>query len=313
MRLTPARILRGSLWRLGHACQKLAQRVPVPVEPQPIPPAQTEPLPAPPDPVEVLERQGDWLICRIDGLIWRLDPSQSIDADLLDDGLFEPASTQWVDKLVTPGMVAVDVGANIGYYTVRLSRLVGPHGQVHAFEPSKRYRDRLLDHLERNNCRNVQVSDFGLSDVVSEQVLYGDDISASMHWADDGKPPTISEKIPLRTLDSYVDEMKLTQLDFIKVDIDGHEPKFIEGAAKTLQQFQPTILMEFSQINLVAAHSDVDVLANQLRSLGYSLHSETTGEPYLTHANFLREVMNCSHSVNLICRPHASPSTTWQS
>ncbi|HXI22977.1 MAG TPA: FkbM family methyltransferase [Pyrinomonadaceae bacterium] len=311
MRLTPARVLRGSLWRLGQACQKLAQRVPIPEEPIPL--AQTESPPEPPSLVEVLERQGDWVTCRIDGLIWRLDPSQCIDADLLDDGLFEPASTEWVDKLVTPGMVVVDVGANIGYYTVRLSRLVGPHGQVHAFEPSKRYRDRLLDHLERNNCDNVVISDYGLSDAASEQVLYGDNISASMHWADDGKPPTISEKIPVRTLDSYVAEMKLTQLDFIKVDVDGHEPKFIVGAAKTLQQFQPIILMEFSQINLVSANSNVDTLANQLRSLGYSLHSEITGEPYLTHANFLREVMNCSHSVNLICRPHASASTTWQS
>lgn len=310
MKLTPARVLRGSLWRLGQVCQKLAQRVPIPAEPTSEPQPETPPAPSP---VEILDRQGDWLVCRIDGLVWRLDPTQCIDSDLLEDGLFEPASTQWVDKLVTPGMVTVDVGANFGYYTLRLSRLVGEHGRVHAFEPSQRYRDRLLDHLERNNCHNVLVSDCGLSDVASEQMLYGDNISASMHWADDGKPPTISETIRLRTLDSYAEEMELTQLDFIKVDIDGHEPKFVAGAAKTLQRFRPIILMEFSQINLVAAESDVDILANQLRSFGYSLHSETTGQPYVTHANFLRDVMNCSHSVNLICRPHASPSTTWQS
>lgn len=308
MRITPARLLRSALWRTGRAFQTLAAHVPA---------APPDAAPAPEviedknDPVEILEDEGGWVTCRIDDLIWRLDPTQCIDRDLLEDGMFEPYSTNWLSRIIQPGMVAVDVGANFGYYAVQLSKLVGPAGQVHAFEPSQRYRERLLDHLQRNNCENVIVSDEGLSDEQSEQVLYGDDISATMHWADDGKPPTVAETIRLRTLDSYVEETKLTRMDFIKVDIDGHEPKFIAGAAGALERFQPIILIEFSQINLMAANSDVESLARQLTSLGYSLYSETTGEPYLTRANFLRDVMNCSHSVNMICRPGGSRSPIW--
>jgi FkbM family methyltransferase len=301
MKLTPARVLRGSLWRLGQACQKLAQRLSIPAEP--VSALQAESPPEPPNPVEILERQGDWLVCRIDGLIWRLDPSQSIDRGLLEDGLFEPASTEWVDKLVTPGMVTVDVGANIGYYTIRLSRLVGPQGQVHAFEPSKRYRDRLLDHVKRNDCKNVVISDYGLSDEESEDMLYADNISATMHWPNDDKPPTFEETIRLRTLDSYVEEGNLSSLDFVKVDIDGHEQRFIAGATKTLRRFQPIILMEFSQLSLVMADWDVERLAKQLTDLGYSLHSERTGESYPSRLAFLVEAMNCSHSVNVLCYP----------
>src|SRR5438067_4805323 len=151
MRITPARLLRGALWRTGRAFERLAARIPAPLDPEPAPaPAAIEDA----GPVEILEDDGGWVTCRINDLIWKLDPTQCIDRDLLEDGMFEPASTKWVEQIVQPGMVAIDVGANFGYYTVRLSKLVGPGGRVHAFEPSQRYRERLLGHLKLNHCEN---------------------------------------------------------------------------------------------------------------------------------------------------------------
>jgi FkbM family methyltransferase len=293
MRANPARLLRGALWRAGRACLYLAGRIPV---------AYHDGR----KPLEVLELDGEWIVCRIDGIIWRLDPSQFIDTKMLKDGQFEPESTDWTKRIVKPGMIVMDVGANFGYYTVMLSRLVGPQGQVHAFEPSVRYRERLLDHLRRNSCDNAIVADFGLSDRACEQTLYGNEISAALEWADYAKPPKFNETVRLRTLDSYAEEARLTRLDFMKVDIDGHEPRFIAGATETLRRFRPIILMEFAQLNLMAAGSDVERLSKQLEELGYSFYSEKTGEPYSSHANFLRDAMNCSHSVNVICRPSDS-------
>jgi FkbM family methyltransferase len=222
---------------------------------------------------------------------------------LLKDGVFEPRSLAMVAAAVKPGMIVADVGANFGYYTVQLSRWVGEQGQVHAFEPSARYRERLNDHLRRNDCQNVVVSPFGLSDHRGQRTLFGDEISAALEWADYGKPPTIEETVSLRTLDEYVEEHGLARLDFIKVDIDGHEPRFVAGAARTLRRFQPALLMEFAQLNLMAAGSDAEQLGRQLTELGYSFYSVETGEPYSSHANFLRDAMNCSHSVNVFCRP----------
>lgn len=290
MKAGPARILRSALWRAGSAFQALAARIPVASDQRRIP-------------VEILGRQDHWVLCRIDDFLWRLDPSQCIDGDLLDDGLFEPASADWVRRIVKPGMVAIDVGANFGYYTMQLSRLVGSEGLVHAFEPSARYRMRLLDHIERNGCQNVVVLDYGLSDRFHEEPLYGDNISATMHWPDDTKPPDIEETISLRTLDSYVEEARPSRVDFIKVDIDGHEPGFVAGASETLKRFRPVILMEFSQVSLVMAGTDVERLAKQLTDLGYTLHSERTGQPYASRLDFLRDAMNCTHSINVLCYP----------
>ncbi|HEX5707829.1 MAG TPA: FkbM family methyltransferase [Pyrinomonadaceae bacterium] len=253
-------------------------------------------------PVEILEREGSWVVCRAGDYIFRLDPTQCVDADILDDGLFEPHSTTWVERLVRPGQVVADVGANLGYYTVRFSRLVGPQGHVHAFEPSPRYRARLQDHLRRNDCeRNVTVSEFALSDREGEEHLYGDDVSASIHWVHDARRPSIEETIRLKTLDAYAREADFARLDFVKVDIDGHEPRFVAGAAETLRRFRPAILMEFAQLNLLTAGSDVDQLAAQLGDLGYSLYSERTGELYTSRTTFLVDVMNCAHTANVIC------------
>lgn len=302
MRISPAQLLASALWRTGAILQGGAARL----RPVALRADAGIRLENQVHPVEILERNGDWIVCRIEDLIWRLDPSQCVDQDLIDDGKFEPESTKWLPQIVRPGMVAIDVGANFGYYTVQLSKLVGSQGQVYAFEPSPRYRGRLLDHLERNGCANVIVSECGLSDRDEDGQLYGDNVSASMHWHDDGHEPIFEERIRLTTLDAYVREVGISRVDFIKVDIDGHEPRFITGATQTLVRFQPVILIEFANLSLWAAGSNAESLGRQLEELGYSLRNEKTGLPYPNHADFLRDAMNCSHSVNVLCFPEES-------
>lgn len=284
-----ASLLRRGLRRAGGKLIALSERVP----------GAADDARAP---VEILEREGDWVVCRAGDYVFRLDATQGVDRAILDDGVFEPHSTAWVERLVGAGDVAVDVGANLGYYTVRLSRLVGPRGRVHAFEPSPRYRPRLVDHLRRNGCEaNVNVSEFALSDREGEERLFGDAVSASMHWVHDARRPAVEETIKLTTLDAYARAAGLARLDFVKVDIDGHEPRFLAGAAETLRRFRPVLLMEFAQLNLLTAGSDVDQLAAQLDALGYTLYSERTGEPYTSRTTFLVDVMNCAHTANVIC------------
>lgn len=284
-----ASMLRRGLRRAGGKLIALSERVP----------GAAEDARAP---VEILEREGDWVVCRAGDYIFRLDATQGVDRAILDDGVFEPHSTAWVERLVREGDVVADVGANLGYYTVRFSRLVGPRGRVHAFEPSPRYRPRLVDHLRRNGCPdNVTVSEFALSDREGEERLFGDAVSASMHWVHDARQPAVEETIRLTTFDAYARAAGLERLDFVKVDIDGHEPRFLAGAAETLRRFRPAILIEFAQLNLLTAGSDVDQLAAQLAALGYSLYSERTGEPYTSRTAFLVDVMNCAHTANVIC------------
>lgn len=253
-------------------------------------------------PVTVLEKQGTWIVCEVDGLRFKLDPSQYVDCEILRYGVFEPYSVSWVKQILKPEMVVVDVGANFGYYSLLCSSLVGERGHVLAFEPSARFRNRLDEHIKMNNLHNITVVDRGLSDKEEELSLFLGGDSASFHWVGNSEPLG-AERVTLTTLDKFVRMHGLTRLDFVKVDIDGHEPRFLDGARETLMTYRPIILIEFMQLALMKAGSSVEDLAERLQGMGYLLQSEQSKTPFKDHREFLVQTMNCAYSVNVLCFP----------
>jgi FkbM family methyltransferase len=253
--------------------------------------------------VTVIKREGNWFLCKNGDFFWKLDRTSGVDNSIIRTGFFEPQSIELVSHYVKPGMVAMDVGANFGYYAIQMSKLVGSNGTVHAFEPSSRFRERLIEHIRLNHCENIIVNNFGLSDGEKVLQLQESDDTATLRWWYKSTLPIRQEEIQLKTLDSYVKKHKIDRVDFIKVDIDGHEPKFIAGATKMLKRFQPAILIEFMQLALKLNDSDVEILAGTLKSLGYELRSEKTGKPFTNRINFLNETMNCAFSTNVLCLP----------
>lgn len=291
--MKPTRFLRGALRYAGNLLVALSERIPY----------STVDISV----VDILERNEKWVTCRAGEFLWRLDATHYLDREILKTGVFEATSTRWVQQIVKPGMIVADVGANFGYYTILLSRLVGSTGQVYAFEPSRRFRERLVDHLERNRCTNVLVVDCGLSDSSESKELYHEDSCSPALFSMGGQPLDVEvEMAKLRTLDDYVGETKIQRMDFMKVDIEGYESRFVKGAEETLRKFRPIILMEFNHLHLLTVGSGVDRLADQLKVLGYVLYNERTGKPYKFPNEFLIDAMNCAHSVNIICLPNQS-------
>jgi hypothetical protein len=105
------------------------------------------------------------------------------------------------------------------------------------------------------------------------------------------------------TFDSFVIKEKLSRLEFMKVDIDGHEMRFFRGAKKALTILRPVILVECMQLALQKAGSDVEELVSFLRGMGYQLRSEKTGKPFLDDDDIFRETKNCAFSANILCVP----------
>jgi len=255
--------------------------------------------------VQILSKEGSIATVKALDFIWKLDTTRYIDEYILKNGIFEPESTALIQKLVEPSMIVLDVGANFGYYTLQFARLVGENGYVYAFEPVDRYRARLGEHLRLNNIRNVEVINKALSNKIATAKISVGECSATFHWCSPGEAEEVQE-VHLTTFDAFVEEHKIQKIDFLKVDLDGHELMFFEGAKNTLRKVKPIMLVEFCQEFLYASGTAAWDLADKLENLGYVLISTKSRRAFQNRQECFKEVANFSHSVNVLCIPSAS-------
>lgn len=174
----------------------------------------------------------------------RLDLAEPIQRRIYA-GAYERSETAVVQALLKPGMVVVDAGANIGYYTALAASKVGSSGKIFAFEPNAAARQRLEWMVELNALSQVRVQPFGLSDSDEERKLF------SIFSATNN--PTMIEHgqiigtARVQTLDRFVAEMEIERIDFLKIDVEGWEPNILKGAEATLRQGRiKAILCEFN-------------------------------------------------------------------
>ena len=227
------------------------------------------------------------------------DETAWVDKCIKESSIFEEYSTNFIKKIIQNGNIALDIGANIGYYSIMLSRLVGDTGRVLCFEPTNHYRKVLEKNLDINNLKNVEIYQFGLSNKKQELSIDIGDSSASLHNPIK-KLVKLSEIINLSRLDDVVEELNITKLDFIKIDVDGHEPAFLDGALETIKKYNPIILLEVNHLNYFDAGVYACDFYDYLVSVGFNIFSEKTLKKYETKEEFLIECGNFSYSANII-------------
>jgi len=160
-------------------------------------------------------------------------------------GVYERAHLRFLRRIVRPGDIVVDAGAHFGLYTAALSERVGAGGVVHAFEPQSLVFDSLRRRvLPHDNARFHRVA---LSNVSGERTLYipyiaGGVPEPALATLEAVAPPFLTDRIMTRTLDSYKDQ--LLGLAFIKVDLEGHEIAFLEGAREVISRSRPVLQIE---------------------------------------------------------------------
>jgi FkbM family methyltransferase len=183
---------------------------------------------------------------------------------------FEPGETRIMAEVVKPGWTVVDAGANFGWHTVHLSRAVGPQGKVIAFEPIPATFRELEDNLALNACANVEAcpSALGPRDETITMFLPGIDngAGAASQFLDMG----VEIEVPMRALDSYLQEGGIGRVGFIKADIEGGELNLLRGASRLLARDHPAILIEIVDIHCKRfGHTPKEVIGF-LADLGYA-------------------------------------------
>ena len=166
-------------------------------------------------------------------------------------GSYEPELRDIMRAVLPPDGVAVDVGANVGWHTLLMARLVGPRGRVLAIEPNPSIRERLLCNIRLNQLAQIEVVACAIAE--SKRVLdffapdADDPASASGHVVSDEKDKSGSIRVEASTLDAIVPQKQLDRIDLLKIDAEGFEWPVLQGSEKTIARFRPYIMFEFDE------------------------------------------------------------------
>jgi FkbM family methyltransferase len=168
--------------------------------------------------------------------------------------------------------VAVDIGANLGEWTIPLARAVGAAGRVLAAEPAPRSAAALEATLAANALRQAEVVRCAVGDhdgSIEFAVPIVTSVRIDTGTARLGAAGVDHESfnVPLRSLDSLAAERGFDRLDLIKIDVEGHERQILDGARAVLDRYRPTLVIETGH----EAEADRPAIHDRLRGLGYRM------------------------------------------
>jgi FkbM family methyltransferase len=181
-------------------------------------------------------RNGSRLVVRVDDVVGRT---------ILYLGDYDPKITWICRRLLRPGDVMLDVGANMGVVSVVSSPLVGPSGQVHAFEPQPELVDTLERSLVLNGMSNVTVHPVALSNVDGHLPLSG--VSGNLGRATLEPPDRDHDltgiTVQVQRADRYLEGLGVDSVRLLKLDIEDHEESFLRGAEGYLRTVMPAAIV----------------------------------------------------------------------
>jgi len=195
----------------------------------------------------------------------------SVLSKVIVDG-FEENEIIFMQKFLKPGDTFLDIGSNIGLFSLLASGIVGPTGKIIAFEPSPLTYSRLMENITLNDFKNITARNIGLSDKTGtlemQQSDNGYDAWNTFAPADSGKFHK-SISVPVATLDDELAHVTKENIALIKLDVEGWEKYVLEGGLQFLRDHSPTLIIEFTDSNTFAAGYFVQDIFTLLESLGY--------------------------------------------
>ena len=201
-----------------------------------------------------------------------VDPLDSIGSEIRRNGCYEPDTVAVINSLLEPGSTYVDIGAHVGHHVLMGSARVGARGCVHAFEADPVTFRELSRNVKINHCSNVTLNNVALGERRGEARFFLADVSLSAANSL-GQTAHTSEKsitVDVTTVDDYFAELRPARIDVIKADVEGAELLVVRGGVKTLAQYQPCLILEFSRHSAAFNYASRD-LARELHAMQFEL------------------------------------------
>lgn len=188
-------------------------------------------------------------------------------------------------RCLKPGMTVFDVGANIGYYSLLASPIVGASGKIYSFEPVASTHQELAANIYLNGIGNIRAFRHIVSDHSGPMTMrHGPpDNSGASHVEDGAAGQPDAEQVEAVSLDDFVKRENIRKVDVIKVDVEGYEAAVVKGARQVIEQFKPIWLIEVCTYVIVRYFKGREELYALLDEYGY--------QPYaISHSGQLRRL-----------------------
>jgi len=227
--------------------------------------------------------------------------------ELATSGIWEKIETQFIMRDIKKGTIVLDIGANIGYYTLILAKLVGKKGKVFAFEPEPENFQLLKKNIEINGYQNVICENIAISNQNGEIDLYFSERSIGQHKI--YQSSMVSEnsiRVKSITLDQYFGDLDMKdKISFIKIDTEGAEYCVINGMKSLLGSNKKLkIMLEFDPIQIKDARTQPKDLLNLLRENGFNFSHVNPKKQIFEKSNLdylIKNFVEKDQATNLLC------------
>ena len=205
------------------------------------------------------------------GILLRLNLYDHIQKQLFWHGAYEFEEMNLLIKFLNKGDSFIDIGANIGYFSLHAAQVVEQSGTVWSFEPASLIFKQLQQHIEMNKFINIKPVQKGVSDKNLKSVLY---LSSNENFGSTGLQPGDefsgeTENISLVKIDDFAIEQNMKNISAVKIDVEGHETQVLRGMQQILNEYKPALLIEIIASQLLLHNNAVEDIYEQLYALGY--------------------------------------------
>jgi FkbM family methyltransferase len=226
------------------------------------------------------------------GARFAVDTQDLIQRYLYLFGVWEPRMTQWLKRRLGPGDTFVDVGANIGYFSVLASQLVGPSGRVVAIEASEAFNQRLAQNARLNGCANIRAAHTAVSDkrqTLTFILASSANMGANSIVPYDG-PAESTFDIEAYPLPDVLEADEIATARVIKVDVEGAEGSVVRGMAPLLDRLRPDaeITVEVTPERMEQLGDSVEELLDTMRGAGFNVYRLANEYAAASYPNALR-------------------------
>ena len=184
---------------------------------------------------------------------------------------YEEETRLEITRLLKPGSVFFDLGANIGFYTIISAKIVESSGRVYSFEPTPETRSILQKNVNINNLNNVIIEEYAISDKIGKAIFEVTNNSECNNIVDSGVSGQNTIDVNTISIDEYCNLKSISVIDVIKIDIEGQELRAIKGMKNIINlNLDIKLIFEFHAANIKKNNESVNFFFNTLSDMGFN-------------------------------------------